>query len=95
MESIQVALDSDLYDKAVHGGLDYKPVLREGGDLSLFVKTGATIGRKAMAVFTFTVQLPDGTLARAQCPTTVANLKNALAIIQGWESDGLLESRSN
>lgn len=95
MESIRVVLDSDLFDKAVHGGLDDKPVLKEGGDLSLFIKTGATVGRKAMAVFTFTVQLPDGTLARAQCPTTVTNLKAVLAVIQGWELSGHLEDRSN
>lgn len=95
MEHLQIALDSERFDKAVHGGLDCYRVLPEYGDLAIYVKPGATLRGRPMAVFTFTVQLPDGTRFRAQAVTTLTNLKNALHAIQGWESGGHLEGNRN
>lgn len=88
MESIKCQLDSESFDKAIHGGLDDKPVLAECGDLAVFVKPNATVGGNAMAVVTFTVQLPDGTLARAQAATTAALLEMVARCIAGWRSGG-------
>lgn len=84
MEAVLCKLSAADFDDAVHNGL------KEGGDLAFFVKTKATEGGKPAIVVTFTVELPGGGLARAQCVTTLANMKNVLAILNGWESSGFL-----
>ena len=78
-------------DEAVHGKPEGQPSLPEGGDLAIYVKKNATVNGNAMAVLTFSVQLPNGTIRRAQCPTTVANLINALAVLKGWSDGGHLK----
>lgn len=88
MEHINIVLDSGKFDKAVHGGLDNNPVLKEGGDLAMYVKPRATVNGNAMVVITFTVQLPDGTLARAQAATTAALMEAAGRAIRGWKEGG-------
>lgn len=89
MESIDCRLSPEMFDKAVHGGIDH-PVLKEGGDLAVYIKPNATVGGNPMAVFTFTVQLPDGSLARAQCATTLKLLDMVLHLIKGWKDGGHL-----
>lgn len=91
MECIKLELNDEAFDAAVHGPPEGQPSLKEGGDLAIYVKKNATANGNAMAVMTFTVQLPNGTLRRAQCPTTVANHINALAILRGWQEGGHLK----
>jgi len=45
---------------------------------------------QACAVITFSVELPDGSFARAQAVTSVALLESTLAILRGWQSGGHL-----
>lgn len=90
MEHVTCNLDPELFDKAVHGGLDDKPVLPENGDLSLYGKAKATVGGNGMVVLTFTVQLPDGTLARAQCTTTARLFLLMAQCVRGWVDGGHL-----
>lgn len=89
MEHITIALDDDKFDAAVHG-TEGPGSLPESGDMAIYVKKNATIEGNAMAVVTFTVQLPDGTKRRAQATNTVANLINALAVLKGWRDGGHL-----
>lgn len=92
MEHLRVANSAVLFDRAVHGGLDGEtiPVLPDGGDLAVFVKPNATVGGRPGVVVTFTVRLPDGTMARAQSVTTLANFENVFAAIRGWKDGGHL-----
>lgn len=90
MEGVKIALDADRYDKAIHGGLDGLPVLPEGGDLAVYVKPRATANGKPGAVLTFTVQLPDGTAARAQAATTLALFEAMASACRGWRDGGHL-----
>lgn len=90
MEMLKIVLDDDKFDAAVHGR-EGPGSLPESGDLAIYVKKKATVGGNAMAVVTFTVQLPDGTKRRAQATTTAANLINALAVLKGWKEGGHLQ----
>lgn len=90
MEHVVLELNDQKFDDAVHGPKEGLPSLPEGGDLAIYVKRNATVNGNAMAVITFTVQLPNGTLRRAQCPTTVANLLNVFAVLRGWQEGGHL-----
>ena len=83
-------MSDENFDKAVHGGLDDLPVLPEGGDVVIYVKRKATVGGKAGAAITFTVQQTDGTIARAQTVATVALLEQVLAILKGWREGGYI-----
>ncbi len=91
MEGIIVKLDDAAFDAAVHGPPEGQPSLPDCGDMAIIVKKNATVNGNAMAVITFSVQLPNGTLRRAQSPTTVANLMNVLAILKGWSDGGHLK----
>lgn len=88
MEHVVCELNAEKFNKAVHGGLDKNPVLKEGGDLAIYVKPKATVNGNPMAVLTFTVQLPDGSLARAQCSTTYTLLMTAFGCLRGWKEGG-------
>lgn len=89
MENVTVVIDAGKFDEAVRGGLpDGLPVLQEGRDLAVYVKPGATAGGKAAAVLTFTVQLPDGSFARAQAVTTLALLESLGMAAKGWREGG-------
>ena len=89
MEGIDCRLSPEMFDKAVHGGIDH-PVLPECGDLAIYVKPNATVAGKPMAVVTFSVQLPDGSHARAQATTTLALLDAVYSCIRGWREGGHL-----
>jgi hypothetical protein len=91
MEGIVLRLDAAEFDKAVHGGLGRVRVLKERGDLAVYVKPDATEGGKAAAVITFTVELPDGTVARAQAVTTAALLEMVGGAIRGWKAGGHIQ----
>lgn len=88
MEHLHVSLDADDYDKAIKGGLDDKPVLPECGDLSFYVKPAATTGGKAGVAITFTVRLPDGSMARAQATTTATLIEMLAGALRGWRLKG-------
>jgi hypothetical protein len=89
MERSDVALSAEQFDAAVHGD-GVVPVLPEGGDLAFYFKPGATAGGKPGVVVTFTVRLPDGSEARAQAVTTLANFETVFACVRGWKSGGHL-----
>lgn len=57
--------DAAEFDKLVSG-----ECLQEGGDIRFVTKSHATQEGRAAVCITFTVKLPDGTLARAQAVTT-------------------------
>ena len=81
-ESLTIKLDEDLgksFDEAVHapGGLC------DHGDLKIIIKNKGTNLGNPIACLTFTVDLPDGTKARAQTVTTVRNLVNAGVLLEG------------
>jgi hypothetical protein len=89
MEHIVVKIDPDAFDRSIrHPDQSGLPILAEGGDLAVYVKPGATTGGKAGAVLTFTVQLPDGSFARAQCVTTAALLETVGLAMKGWREGG-------
>lgn len=70
MEAVTILLDKPAeFDQAVREGL------KEGSDLQFITKDEATASGKPAVVITFTVQLPDGTLARAQCVSTAASIQ--------------------
>ncbi len=88
MEVLRLSIEPEMFDKAVHGGLDQLPTLPDGGDLALYVKPKATQSGKAGVVLTFTVQMPDGSMARVQTVTTAALLEQAGAACRGWREGG-------
>lgn len=78
MEAVTILLDKPAeFDAAVHGGL------KEGQDLHFISKDDATEDGKPAVVITFTVQLPDGALARAQCVTTAALIQSVGSALAG------------
>lgn len=89
MEHFAISINPEAFDAAVHGTPQLRS-LQEGGDLAILVKPQATIGGRAAAVITFTVQMPDGSIARAQAVTTLRNLRNALSVVEGWRVSGQL-----
>lgn len=89
MERVDVALSAEKFDAAVHGD-GVVPVLPESGDMAFYIKPRATEGGKPGVVVTFTVQLPDGSQARAQAVTTLANFETVFGCIRGWKSGGHL-----
>jgi hypothetical protein len=60
VEQFKVKLDAELFDSII------KNSLPEGGDLEAIIKPGATQEGRPCVMLTFTVELPDGTLGRAQ-----------------------------
>lgn len=91
MESLEIILSDEKFDAAVHGPPDGQPSLASGLDLSIFVKKRALASGKAAAVITFSVQLPNGQVRRAQAVTTVTNLITALSALKGWRDGGHLD----
>jgi len=78
MEVLNVKLGNDeAYDKAVHGGLP------QYSDIEIITKDQGTVSGAPVAVITFDVHLPDGTVGKAQAVTTIACLQSALSAING------------
>ena len=75
---ISIAIDKPAeYDAAVHGGLP------EAGDLRIITKRNGTQEGRPVAVLTFSVQMPDGSLKPVQAAVTVRNLVAALGALRG------------
>lgn len=89
-ELARVEMSTEKFDKTIHGELDDLPVLPEGGDVAFFAKPLSTTDNHGAVVITFTVGLPDGTLARAQAVTTAKLFAMAGRIVQGWIDGGHL-----
>lgn len=86
MESIALSIDPTAFDRCLRA--TNPPSLKDAGDLAIYIKPKATTSLAPAAMLTFTVQLPDGTMARAQTVTTVECLKSALMMIQAFEAAG-------
>lgn len=84
---LQVKLDADAFDRAVHGAPG-DGVLRDGGDLAMIIKPNATDAGHALVVFTFTVELPTGLFARAQSVTTAKLVAMAADALRAYRDGG-------
>lgn len=63
--------------------------LPEGGDLEIITKDVGTKSGRACVMFTFTVELPDGSLARAQTVTSMRMFRAiANAIVSTYDDEG-------
>ena len=69
MERIIISNDPERFDELVHNGLP------EGLDIEIASKAGATANSEPAVVMSFSVQLPDNSIARAQAVTTLKALK--------------------
>lgn len=84
MESIRIEIDPKAYDRSVYGTADV-PALSEGADLSIYLKPKGTVGGLTAAVLTFTVHMPDGSIARAQATTTLKILADAAVVLRALQ----------
>ena len=83
MEHIELKLaDEPLYDELVHQSL------RQASDIRIVTKDSGTAAGKPVVVIAFDVQLPDGSIARAQATTTYGCLDMALAALRGRYGPG-------
>lgn len=87
MESAQILLDAEGFDKAIHGGLDSYPVIPERGDLAFYIKPGATESGKAGVAITFTA-VCEGKTVRCQTVTTAAMLDALGSALRGYRDGG-------
>lgn len=77
-DAVTVVFDDgtgQLFDRAVHGSL------KDGANLACVVKENGTVDGKPIVALTFRVQLPDGSVARAQTVTTARALIAAAKLI--------------
>ena len=72
-----VFADDELFDKTVHYGL------KDGGDVTMVTKDHGTAEGRPVVCISFMVQLPDGSLARAQTVITGRNFANICALFRG------------
>lgn len=85
MDAVDIKLnDEAAFDEAVCG----KDSLPSGSDLQIITKDVATTGGNPGLVFTFTVRLPDGSLARAQATMTYGNFQTLAAALRGRYGPG-------
>lgn len=89
MEHIELRLADDrLYDELVHQGL------AQASDIRIVSKDSGTVSGKPVVVIAFDVQLPDGSIARAQATTTYRCLDMALSALRGrYGPGGFLERK--
>ena len=66
------------FDELVHTGLP------EGRNIEMASKMGATVNGEPAIVVSFTVQLPDGSTARAQAATTLKAFKAGVDTLAGY-----------
>lgn len=84
MESISIILDDGTgkeYDAALKG------TLPECGDLKFITKDKGTQSGNPIVLIAFTVQLPDGTMARAQAATTAKCIDGLAKALRGKYGD--------
>lgn len=84
MEQLHVQLNSvKRFDEVIGNSLP------EGGDLEIITKDAGMKSGNGCVMFTFSVQLPDGTLARAQSVTTMRMFRAiANAIVTSYDDEG-------
>lgn len=84
MEHLELQInDIDGFDAVM------KSSLPDTGDLKIITKDAGTEGGRGIVMFTFTVQLPDGTLARAQTVTSMRSFRAiASAVAATYNDDG-------
>lgn len=83
MESIELRLGrSEIFDQLVHGGS-----LPECGNVVIATKDKGTDQGNPIVVIAFDVQLPDGSVRKAQTVTTVRLLQMTLAALRGRYGD--------
>lgn len=85
-DPVSVSLDNEKgFDLVVHGPAS----LPHADQLLIVTKDNGTESGRAIAALTFEVQLPDGSMRRAQYTTTIRLLKTALQILDGrYDDDG-------
>jgi hypothetical protein len=95
MEGIQTKMnDAARFDAVL------KESLADGGDLEIVTKDGATESGRAGVMLTFSVQLPDGSLARAQTVVTARLFLMAALIVatkyphEGYSADQFRSPRA-
>lgn len=76
MQVAQVVFEDARFDSVVKGGLP------EGGDLEFVLSEKRTVDGAPAVAITFTVELPDGTLARAQTVTTARLIATIGAMVR-------------
>lgn len=82
MEHHTIILDDGTgseFDKRLQG----EGILRDGGDLTVVTKNEGTKAHRPIVLFTFTVELPDGSLAKAQTVITMRQFQSTAAVIKG------------
>lgn len=86
MEMLILSFDPDRFDAVVKG----EDSLPEGRDMEIVIKPRATVNGYPMVAVTFTVQLPDGSLRRAQATTTLRAFEAVFSAIGGAREAGRL-----
>lgn len=81
---IRCSVGQERFDQIVHG----PDSMKDAGDLELVVIKNGTKAGKAAVALSFTVQLPDGQLRRAQTVTTL----DALLLAVGTVGESVLGS---
>lgn len=77
MEKFGIQLnDAQSFDAVLKGSLP------DGGDVTLITKDNATTGGNPAVMLTFSVQLPDGSMAIAQTVTTLRNFLAAAQVLK-------------
>src|SRR4051794_40964510 len=86
MEKLHTFLDnSKMYDDVLRD----KTCLAETGDLTIITKHGAMKSGATGVMITFSVQLPDGSMAKAQACTSIPLLKAQLRILDtAYDNEG-------
>lgn len=95
MEVITVQLNKPEEFERLRIGTDGAKVLPEGCDLQFVTKDGATDEGAAAVIIAFSVQLPDGRIARAQAVTTVKLLLQTARILRARYGDDGKPSGAN
>jgi len=75
----------EMFDAIIQGTAPH-PTLPEGGDLTLITKHDGAISGRAIAMWTFTVEV-DGKMRRAQAVTSIKLLKGALRMLDAKYND--------
>jgi len=75
----------EMFDAIIQGTAPHA-TLPEGGDLTLITKHDGAISSRAIAMWTFTVEM-DGKMRRAQAVTSIKLLKSALRMLDAKYND--------
>lgn len=88
MEAVNIVFNDETFDRLVHEALP------QASTVTFAVKESATVSGRAGVVVAFDVQLPDGTMRRAQATLTLRSLQTVLGgIVQRY--DGAHQARKD